>query len=149
MEEIIKRTENQLFRFAIALMGNIEDAQDIVQDVYVKLIEKKPRFNDESHEIGWLMLVTKNLCKSRFRAARYRNTAELTEVYTVDDREQREMVELVQSLPLKYKTVIHLHYYEGYSTREIAKITKQKESTVRMQLTRARGLLKQYLTEEE
>jgi RNA polymerase sigma-70 factor (ECF subfamily) len=149
IEETIKRTENQLYRFAVAIMGNIEDAQDIVQDTYVKLIEKQPRFTDEAHEIGWLMLVTKNLCKSRLRSFHRRNSVELTDIYTVDDSEQRELIELVQSLPVKYKIVIHLYYYEGYSTKEIAKITKQKESTVRQQMTRARELLKKYLTNSD
>jgi len=144
-EEIILRTENQLLRFAVAILGNIEDAKDVVQDTFVKLIEKQPRFNDESHEIAWLILVAKNLCKTRLRSAKRKSCTELLETFAADDKEQFELIELVQSLPLKYKIVIHLYYYAGYSTKEIAAMTKQKESTVRQQMTRARELLKKYL----
>jgi RNA polymerase sigma-70 factor (ECF subfamily) len=62
---------------------------------------------------------------------------------------QHELIETVMRLPVKYRTVIHLHYYEGYATKEIAAMTKQKEGTVREQLTRARRMLKKFIEEDE
>ena len=147
MEEIILRNENSLLRFAVTLMGSVTEAQDIVQDVFLKLVEKRPVFSTPEHETAWLITVTKNLCISRLRSPWYKNSCELLESHPAEDSDQHELVELVQSLPAKYKIVIHLYYFEGYSTKEIAKITKQKESTVRQQMTRARELLKKYLEE--
>jgi RNA polymerase sigma-70 factor (ECF subfamily) len=129
-------------------MRDKSDAEDIVQDTFVKLVEKNPLFSSHEHETAWLITVAKNLCVSRLRSPWRKNKCELLESYPTRDSREHELIELVGSLPTKYRIVIHLHYYEGYSTSEIAKITKQKDSTVRQQLARARGLLKQQLTEE-
>jgi len=145
VEEIIARNIDRLLRFAAALTGNKADAEDMVQDAFVKLVEKNPIFESEEHETAWLMTVTKNLCKSHLRSFRRKNRVELLDDYPAKDPEQRELIELVMKLPVKYKTVVHLYYYEGYSAKEISAITKQKESTVREQLTRARRMLKQDL----
>jgi len=152
MEEIIIQNQDKLFRLAIAIMGNKSDAEDIVQDVFVKLMEKQPNFNSDEHQTAWLITVTKNLCKSRLRSLWRKNASlddGLLDTYPTQNSNQLELIETLMSLPVKYRIVIHLFYYEGYSTKEIAGITKQKESTVRQQLTRARGLLKKYLEEEK
>lgn len=145
IELIITRNENKLFRVAIAIMCNKEDAEDIIQDVFIKLLEKQPQFESEEHETAWLIRVTVNLCKSRLRLHSRKNTVPLLDVYPAQNNEQHELLESVNALAPKYRTVIHLFYYEGYSTKEIAEITRQKESTVREQLTRARRSLKEFL----
>ena len=142
VEEIITRNENRVFRAALAIMGNKADAEDIIQDVFVKLIEKQPRFESPEHETAWLIRVTVNQCKSHFRSYWQRNTVPLLDSYPAQSDEQHDLIYAVAALAPKYRTVIHLFYYEGYQTKEIAEITKQKESTVREQLTRARRLLK-------
>jgi len=150
VEEIIRRNEDRLLRFACALTGSKADAEDAVQSAFVKLVEKEPRFESEEHETAWLMTVTKNLCKSLLRSYWRRNrdgSDNLLESYPAANAEQRELMELVAKLPVKYKAVVHLFYYEGWSAKEIAKITRQKESTVRERLTRARRILKQELEE--
>ena len=102
-----------------------------------------------NHEIAWLIRVTVNLCKSRLRLHWWRKTLPLLEEYPAQNDEQFSLMETLLSLPASYRTVIHLFYYERYSTREIAEITTQKESTVRQQLTRARRMLRGFLEGEE
>ena len=149
IEEIVKRNENKLFRTALAIMGGKADAEDIVQDVFLKLVEKQPVFESAEHETAWLIRVAVNLCKSRIRSHWWKTTVSLLENYPAQTSEQQEVMETVLSLPTKYRAVIHLYYYENYSTKEIAEITKQKESTVRAQLTRARQMLKNFIEGEE
>jgi len=148
MVEIVKRQENRLFRAAIAIMGSKADAEDVVQDVFVKLFEKQPYFESQEHETAWLLRVAINLCRSRLRSHWWKTTVPLLETYPARTDEQHGIMESVLSLPLKYREVIHLYYYEGYSTKEIADLTAQQESAVRQQLTRARQKLKEFLEDE-
>ena len=148
VDEIVKRNGNQLFRAAIAITGNKAEAEDIVQEVFVKLIEKQPRFESAEHETAWLIRVTVNLCKNRIRSHWWKRTQPLLNSYPAQDNEEAGVIQTVLSLPVKYRTVIYLFYYEGYSAKEIADITEQRESAVRQQLTRARRMLKNFLEGE-
>lgn len=148
MEEFVLKHENKLYRTALAIMKNKADAEDIVQEVFVKVMEKGPVFESQEHETAWLIRVTVNLCKSRLRLGWWKKTIPLFESYPAETNEQHHLMETILSLPAKYRIVIHLFYYEGYTTREIAKITKQKESTVRSLLFRARQKLKIILKED-
>ena len=147
-EAIITKHENKLFRTALAIMGSKADAEDVVQDAFIKLFEKQYNFESAEHEAAWLIRVTVNLCKNRLRSHWWKRTVPLLDTYPAQNDDQLEMMQIVLSLPSKYRGVIHLFYYEGYSTKEIAEITEQKESTVRAQLTRARQLLKNILEGE-
>ncbi len=149
MEETVERNEHKLFRTALAMMGNKADAEDVVQDVFIKLFEKRPHFETPEHEAAWLIRVTVNLCKNRLRSHWFQKTVPLLDSYPAQTAGQESIMQTVLSLPSKYRVVIHLFYYEGYRTKEIAEITKQKESTVREQLTRARRMLKTFLDEEK
>ena len=149
VEKIVKRNEDKMLRVAFAILGSKADAEDIVQDAFVSLFEKRMVFESFEHETAWLVRVTANLCKSRLRSHWWKKTEPLSDIYPAQNETQQELIKTVLSLPSKYRTVIHLYYYEGYSSREIAEITKQKESTVREQLTRARRMLKVYLKGEE
>jgi len=148
IETTVKHHENRLFRIAVAVMGNKSDAEDIVQDVFMTLIEKQPHFETPEHETAWLVRITVNACKSRLRSHWWKKKTPLLDDYPAQTNEQHDLLETVFLLSPKYRTVIHLFYYEGYSTREIAKLTAQKESTVREQLTRARRILKGLLEGE-
>ena len=149
MEEIVKRYQDKLFRTAIAIMGSKADAEDIVQEAFIRLFEKNPGFESAEHEAAWLIRVTVNLCKSRLRSHWWKKTEPLSDSYPAETCEQQNLIETVLSLPAKYRIVIHLFYYEGYKTKEIADITGLSESTVRQQLTRARRMLKDYLEGEK
>jgi len=149
VEEIVKRYQDKLFRTAVAIMGSKADAEDIVQEAFIRLFEKNPNFESADHEIAWLVRVTVNLCKSRLRSHWWKKTETLLDTYPAETDGQQNLMETVLSLPAKYRIVIHLFYYEGYSTREIAHIAGLSESTVRQQLTRARRMLKDYLEGEQ
>ena len=148
VEEVVARNETRMFRAALTIMGCKADAEDIVQDVFVKLLEKQPSFESTEHETAWLIRVTVNLCKSRLRSLWRKTTVPLLDSYPSQSSSQKELMQTVMELAPKYRTVIHLFYYEGYKAKEIAEITGQKESTVREQLTRARRMLKDFLEEE-
>jgi len=145
MEKIVTRNEDKLFRTALAITGNKAESEDIVQDAFVKLFEKNPNFETDEHETAWLIRVTVNLSKNRLRSGWWKKIIPLLDSYPAENQEEYNLIESVLALPSKYRAVIHLHYYEGYSTKEVAGITEQKESTIRQQLTRARRMLKDSL----
>jgi RNA polymerase sigma-70 factor (ECF subfamily) len=148
IDEIVKQDGDRLFRIAVAITGNKAEAEDVMQDVFMKLVEKQPRFESAEHESAWLIRVTVNLCKNRIRSFWWKKTEPLLDTYPSQDREEADIMQTVLSLPTKYRAVIHLFYYEGYTTKEIADITEQKESAVRQQLTRARRMLKKFVEGE-
>lgn len=148
-EELVCAYENTLYRTALAMMKNRADAEDAVQEVFLKVLFKLPEFTSDEHEKAWLLRVSINICKNKLRSVWFRRTVPLLETLPAENREQESLLELVTALPEKYRTVIHLYYYEGYSTREIAEITEQKETTVRSLMSRAREKLKQVLKDEE
>ena len=148
-EAFVTKHENRLYRTALAIMGNISDAEDIVQEVFLRAYEKAPEFESEEHEKAWLIRVTVNFCKSRLRSPWRKRTESLLNSYPATEPEQHKLLEYILALPPKYRTVIHLFYYEGYSVKDIAELTEQKETTVRSLLTRARQKLKTVLKEDD
>ncbi len=142
-ESMVKQNADGLYRAALAILGHRQEAEDAVQDAFVKYLEKAPR--DLENPGGWLMRVVVNGCKSRLRL-KWRQVVELPAELAAEDDERHELEELWQ-LPAQDRAVIHLFYYAGYSTAEIARMTGQAEGTVRSRLSRARGRLKQLLTE--
>ena len=108
-----------------------------------------PRLENERHERAWLLRVAANLSKNRIAYDRLRRTDELDETLAAEEREDLSFVwEAVKSLPVRDREVIHLFYYEGYQTEEIARILGRSPATVRSQLTRARRQLRELLKEE-
>jgi len=148
-EALVTRHENRLYRTALAVMGNVSDAEDAVQEAFLRAYEKAPEFESEEHEKAWLIRVTVNLCKSRLRAPWRKRTEPLLTSYPAAEPEQGELLRHVLTLPSKYRAVIHLFYYEGYSVKDIAGLTGQKESTLRSLLTRARQKLRSVLKEDD
>ncbi|HHY22867.1 MAG TPA: RNA polymerase sigma factor [Clostridiaceae bacterium] len=148
-ETFVTKHENRIYRTALAVTGNISDAEDMVQEAFLHAYEKAPEFESEEHEKAWLIRVTVNLCNSRLRSPWYKRRWPLLESYPATEPEQHELLEQIMTLPSKYRTVIHLFYYEGYSIKDISGVTGQKESTVRCHLTRARQKLKSILKEDD
>lgn len=148
LEELATKYENTLFRAALAILGDVPEAEDAVQDTFVRYLEKRPVFRDAGHERAWLLKVTVNGCKSRLRTQKRHPSAELLDVYPAPDEGSREVLEAVLALPPKQRAAVHLHYYEGYSTNEIAVILGQQPGTVRSHLSRARQALKEQLKGE-
>ena len=148
IEEKVYQYEDKLLRTALAVVGNNADAEDVVQEVFVKLYQKQPNFESSDHEAAWLIRVAVNLCKNHLRSTWWKKVVPLLDTHPAPEAEQRDTMQAVLALPAKYRVVIHLYYYEGYSAKKIAEITQQKESTVRQLLTRARRKLKGLLEGE-
>ena len=147
-ERLITENENRLYRAALAILGDAAEAEDTVQETFMKYLEKRPRLESPEHERNWLMRVTVNACKTRLRSP-WRRNIPLDEALTMAAPEERAEVEELMSLPPKDRLVIHLYYYEGYKTAEIAQITGEREGTVRSRMSRARVKLRTLLADEE
>ena len=144
MMTIYETHADTLFRIAMVHLGRREDAEEATQDTFIKLMEKAPAFNDAEHQKAWLIRVITNHCKTLLgRGWRKREVMlETVEPVAADDAEDQALIELVLSLPVKYRAVIHLYYYEDYPVREISDILQISESAVKMRLKRGRQLLK-------
>ena len=138
-EELVTQNENRLYRTALAILGCQQEAEDAVQDAFLRYLEKAPA--DLENPSAWLARVLVNGCKSRLRLA-WRRVGPLPDTLPAPGPEERE--ELF-SLPPEDRAVIHLHYYEGYSTGEIAQMLGQRPGTVRSRLSRAREKLRKLL----
>ena len=149
LETLVTQYENTLFRAALAILGDAPEAEDAVQDTFLRYLEKNPAFRDGDHARAWLLKVLANGCKSRLRQRKRRDTAELPDSCPAPDREGREVLEAVLALPPRERAAVHLFYYEGYSTGEIAAILGQRPGTVRSHLSRARQTLREQLKGEE
>lgn len=150
-EQIIKRNSDSVYRLAYSLVKNRADADDIYQDVFVRYMRKKPRFQSAEHEKAWFMRVTINCCKNFWKSPwiQRRTALEGDEEPAGEPRSENQLlVETVKRLPEKYRIVIHLFYYEELSAEEIGKITGAMASTVRTRLTRARRMLRSLLEKE-
>ena len=149
MEAIWKKHRDSVYRLALAYSKNRADAEDITSDVFYRRFTCKTEFADEKHETAWLMRVTVNCAKDLLRSFRRRFTVPLEEADAVcETPEEHDVYCAVTALPLKYRTVVHLYYFEGYSVREIGGILGRSETAVQTQLARARTMLKKALGEE-
>ena len=148
LEQLVNMYENTLFRTALAILGDRAGAEDAVQDTFLRYLEKRPEFADGNHEKAWLLRVTANACKSRLRTVKLHPLTELLEDYPAQAPEESGVLESVLALPPKERAAVHLFYYEGYSTEEIAALTGQRPGTVRSHLSRARGKLRELLKGE-
>ena len=131
-----------VFRLAMVYLGRYADAEDVTQEVFLRLLHRAPGFADEEHEKRWLLQVTANLCRDQLRGFWRKRITELEDTLPAAPPEELEALGAVMALPEKYKLPIHLHYYEGYSVAEAAEILKLGQSAVKMRLKRGRELLK-------
>lgn len=143
--EAFKKHSDMVYRLAFARVKNRYDADDVLQEVFLRYLRRGKRAESEEHERALLIRITINCTKNLHTNAWRQNATELNENLAVEEMPSGETFDAVMRLPVKYRTVIHLHYYCGYSTEEIAFLLKSRASTVRSQLARAREKLKQYL----
>ena len=146
---LAKRYIDTVYRVAFNYIRSQADADDITQNVFLKLLQSKQTFENEVHAKNWLIRVTINECKNLVRSRWWRTASfeDYAATLTFDNQAQSELFYTVMSLPRKYRLPIYLHYYEGYSTKEIAHILKVPKNTVCTQLKRGRELLKESLQE--
>ena len=148
LEELVNKHENTLYRAALAILGDVQEAEDAVQDAFLRYLEKRPDLRDGEHEKAWLLKVTANRCKSTLRTRKRHPAVELLDVYPAPDMDCRELMEAILALPANQRAAVHLHYYEGYTSEEIGAILGQRPGTVRSHLSRAREALRRYLTDD-
>lgn len=134
---------NMLFKLCMVILCNREDAEDVVQDTFAKYMGKHPEFHSEEHEKAWLIRVATNGSRDKRRYSFFKNTVSLDEISEyIETPEQSQVLEQMMTLSPKYKTILYLHYIEGYKVREIADILEMKESTAKVMLYRGRETLK-------
>lgn len=140
---------NSILRLAYSYLHNESDAEDILQETLIRYMKKAPNFESAEHEKAWLLRVAMNLSKNRIEYNNVRSTDELNDELVAEERKDLSFVwEAVKLLPIRQREVIHLFYQEGYSSKDIAGILSQNESTVRSNLKRGREKLKEILKEE-
>lgn len=152
MTEIYDKYSNAVYRIAFAYCKNKADAEDIMQEVFISRFSADIVFEDEAKEKSWLLKVTVNKCRDMFRSLRYKyflTSIPLEEADIIyETQEESDVYHAVMSLTNKYRTVIHLFYYEEYTIKEISAITGDKETAIQTQLYRARKKLKDILGKE-
>lgn len=157
IEHILNTYGDMIYRMAYTQVKSKTLADDIYQDVCVKILKQKRKIEPEEHLKAWLLRTTINCCKDYWKSAWVQKIA-----WNTDSRENLKIAktgymesetgfvtECVLKLPEKYRTVIHLYYYEGYSQKEIAELLGKKENTIASQLARGKTLLKIELEEDK
>ena len=159
-EWCVKTYANMVLRIAVNYCKQMEDAQDLVQEVFLKLLQYKKTFEDEEHRKYWIIRVTVNLCKNYLRSG-YKQKVQcmdqvsMQELLELSETEQdcvsetnERVFQAVTALPEKLRIVVYLFYYEGYTSQEISKMLGINHSTVRSHLAEARKRLKLILKED-
>lgn len=149
--QIYKRHIDTVYRVCFLYMRNSSfDLEDAVQTTFLKLIHSSKSFENTEHEKAWLIVAAGNVCKNMLKTAWNRRVNLAVDIESIQDTVFHidDTLTSVLALPDKYKTSIYLHYYEGYSGGEIAKIIGKKESTVYSYLHRGRKMLSDMIKEE-
>ncbi len=160
-EQVMEFYMPMVYRIAFSRLGSAHDAEDITQDVFLKYYHADMTYNDEEHRKAWLIRCAINCTKNLVTSAWYRHRASDEGLENMEENgdipgsdgdidkiEQKNAVMgAVMQLPEKYRTVIHLFYFEDMSVAQISKATGIREATVKSQLSRARDMLKPMLKE--
>lgn len=156
IKEIHKKHSDMLYRVAFSYVGNKSDAEDALQEVFIRFIKKKPVFENEEHERAWLIRVLVNICKDMLKSPWNNRTIGMDSISERDRQAlvlpygiQDETIGIVMALDERYRLPLYLFYYEGYAIREIAEILEIPESTVKTHLRRGREEVKKQLSEDK
>lgn len=143
--ELFHLYRDDVYRLAVSYTHSIQEAEDVCQSVFLKLLEQK--HIQPGKEKSWLMHVTANQCRSLLRSSWWRTTTALDETLSVEPPEINDVLQAVMKLKPQDRVVIYLHYYEGYSVKEIGKLLKATPSAITTRLYRARQSLKESIKE--
>lgn len=148
-ERILNVYGSAVLRLAYTYVHNMGDAEDILQETLIRFLEHHPVFENENHEKAWIFRVAANLSKNKIAYNKIRQTDQLEDQLIAQEREDLTFVwDAVKRLPENYREAVHLYYYEGFSTAQIAEILGKKDSSVRSDLRRGREKLREVLREE-
>lgn len=146
---LVKKYIDMVFRIALNYLKNSADAEDICQNVFLKLLTERTVFQSDEHLRNWIVRVTVNECKKVLRSPWHRRESLENSISAMNfsDTTHSDLYDTVMRLPVHYRIPLYLHYYEGYSTDEIGHILSIPGATVRTRLRRARQLLQKELEE--
>lgn len=145
IEAVYKAYADMLYRVAVAELRSESDAQDAVQDVFIKYITNTPSFKSDEHQRAWFLRVTVNCCHDYLRKRKVRQEHLEKTALTADsasNKAQLELFETLSCIPEKYKSTVILHCLEGLSLQEVAEVLGVSLSAAKMRLSRARELLR-------
>ena len=151
VKELFEKYRNNLYAAAFNICGNAADAEDVVQDTFIQYYLLKKEFDNEQHIRAWLIRVAINKAKNVNHTFWRKNKVpleEYMETLAFETPKSQNLFETVMKLPEKYRTAIHLFYYEDYGVKEIAGTLRTSGSNVKTRLSRGRKLLKESLQEE-
>jgi len=148
--EIYARHVQTVYRVCFTYMKNAADTEDAVSETFIKLLKAAPLFDGEEHEKAWLIRTAANVCKDNLKhwwrkredLAEYAEKLETHDFFFKDD-----VTDAIFKLPEKYKSVVYLYYFEGYTGAEIAEMLRKPHSTIRNYLREARNILRERLGE--
>ena len=145
-ERLVQTYSDLILRLAYTYLKSTHDAEDICQNIFLKLLTGGQTFDSPAHEKAWIIRATANACKDSLRAAHRRNVGlEAAAATPAPAAPDSDVLDAVMALPRKYREAVYLHYYEGYSTQEIAQLLHCRPGTVRSRLSRARERLRRLL----
>lgn len=151
-EELFERYSDMIYRIALSYGNQVSLAEDIVQEVFLRFLKKKPHFKNSEHEKAWFIRVAVNCCKSMVSSAWMKRSRPLEDArqitVTFQQEEEKELYELMAKLPAIYRTVIYLRYYEEYPVKEIAKLLHITPNLVSARLARAKKIMKKEIIKE-
>ena len=152
IEKAVENYSDAMLNAAYSILKSTADAEDVVQEAFLKYIRKRPVFNSEEHEKAWLIRVTINTAKDMLKSSERKNLPICEDILynQIDDSQNTDnsVLECVFILEEKYRIIIHLYYYEEYSLKEIASILQLPLATVGTRLSRGRKILKTMLKGE-
>ncbi len=143
VEFIVDEYGDMLYRICLVRLANEADAQDAVQDTYLKYIKKHPQFDSEEHRRAWLIRVAVNRCRDILRQKRTRLSDDIESIastYADEEGDGRDVIRTLMLLPEKYSSVMMLHFAEGQDYKTIAKVIGRSESAVKMRIKKGREL---------
>jgi RNA polymerase sigma-70 factor (ECF subfamily) len=148
----IKLYSDTVKRICVVRLKDYDDTQDIFQNVFMKYALSSACFDSPEHEKAWFIRVTINACNDWFKDFFRSNKVSLDEIAETavsDDKDTSYVLREVLSLPQKYRDVVYLHFYEGYTAPEISKILKKNVNTIYTLITRSKEMLKERLKDYE
>ncbi len=150
INQLVEQYSSLIFRISYCILCNPQDAEDAVQETFLRYLTKAPEFESEEHRKAWLIRVSANISKNMQMFKLKRETVSIDDIENVGiARDDFELFELIMSLPAKYKIVMTLYYVEGYKSKEIAEIIDVNEDAVRKRLQKGRELLKVEFEKEQ
>ena len=147
-DRAVERYSDMVRRLCMIHLKNYADTEDIFQAVFLKYVLSSVSFESEEHEKAWFIRVTINACKDLLKSFFRSRTVSLDEIAEQSSEmptDDREVLEAVLSLPPKYKDVVYLHYYEGYTAPQISRILGKNVNTIYILINRSRQLLRDKL----